>query len=489
MPTISHKVLGDQSFVDIAISEIQVGDKILVRPGEITPTDGTLLDRATLDESALTGESIPIEHRGGDLISSGVINAGAPFLMSATATSAESTYSGIIKLVEQAQAKNSPGIRIANQWAARFLPLALAMAALTYFITGDIKRVVAVLVAATPCPLILAVPIAIVSGLSNAAKHGAIVKGGSILEALGRTEVVLLDKTGTLTHGGPAITEINTRLGMSSDEVLALAASVDQLSPHIVAQAIVKEAHRREVQLSAVSEVVEVAGHHIQGNIGDRVVRVGQLTQDRPPWLHFNLPLMVSIEIDGELVGVIGLADPIRAESRAMVNDLRKAGVQHIALVTGDRDVTAQEVAQFVGISEVYSQVSAEGKLQIAENAKKKYQGTVVVVGDGINDAPALALADVGVAMGARGASAASEAADVVIVDDSIDRLTQAIRISQRSRQKALQSAGLGMSLSLVAMTLGAFGTLSPSAGAIAQELIDVAAILWALTTLLHKAK
>ena len=484
MPRSAHRIAADGSIQEIDISEIVIGDRILIRSGEITPTDGRLLSKATLDESALTGEPLPVARTIDEEISSGVLNAGAPFEYSAMTTSENSTYAAIIKLVEAAQEKSAPGVRLANQWALRFVPAALLIAGLAWWLSGDVDRAVAVLVAATPCPLILAVPIAIVAGLSQAAKNGAIIKGGGVLELLARTDTVLLDKTGTLTHCGPAISEINSRPGLSDDEVLQIAASVDQYSPHIVAKALVQEARTRGLALSTCTEIEEIAGHEIAANLdGSRIV-VGQFKVESPTWLHFSQPLMVAVSKDGELVGVIGLDDPIRAESKQMVADLRAAGVEHIALVTGDREETAQEVAKSVGITEIYSRVTAAGKLEIAEAAKLKSSGSVIVVGDGINDAPALAAADVGVAMGARGASAASEAADVVIVEDSIDRLTHAIRIAKASRAKALQAAGIGMSLSFIVMGTGAFGITNASQGAIAQEVIDVIAILWALTAL-----
>ncbi len=484
MPRNVHRVSHDGSIQEIDISEIVIGDKILIRSGEITPTDGKLMVGATLDESALTGEPLPVARIADEEISSGVLNAGAPFEYIAMTTSQNSTYAAIIKLVEAAQEKSAPGIRLANQWALRFVPAALLIAGLAWWLSGDVDRAVAVLVAATPCPLILAVPIAIVSGLSQAAKNGAIIKGGGVLEMLARTDTVLLDKTGTLTHGGPAISDINSAPGLSDDEVLQIAASVDQYSPHIVAKALVQEAKARGLTLDSCSDIEEIAGHEIAANLNGAHVVVGQFKVEAPSWLRFSQPLMVAVTRNGELIGAIGLDDPIRAESKQMVSDLRAAGVQHIALVTGDRDDTAQEVANSVGITEMYSKVTAAGKLKITEAAKQKSKGSVIVVGDGINDAPALAAADVGVAMGARGASAASEAADVVIVEDSIDRLTRAIRIAKASRTKALQAAGIGMSLSFVVMGTGAFGITNASQGAIAQEVIDVIAILWALTAL-----
>lgn len=484
MPRRVNRKSADGSIEDISVAEIAVGDVLLVRNGEITPTDGVLIDGATLDESALTGEPLPRTRKSGEDVSSGVVNASAPFFFTATATAQASTFAGIIKLVEEAQKKSAPGIRIANRWALIFLPVALSIAGLAWWITGDDHRAVAVLVVATPCPLILAVPIAIVAGLSRAAKSGAIIKGGAVLEQLGRVERVLLDKTGTLTHGGPAVSAIAAKPGLDVDQVLLLAASVDQFSPHIVAKALLLQARKRGFELLEVSDVREDPGHHISGNIAGKQITVGQLTSSLPQWLNFDLPLMVAVYSDEELIGLIGLEDPIRPEAPSMVAALRASGVAHISLVTGDRDDVAQSVARAVGITEVFSQVGPEEKLALTRSALEKSKGAVVVVGDGINDAPALAAADVGVAMGARGASAASEAADVVIVEDSIDRLTQAIRIASTSRRKALEAAGVGMALAVIGMFLGAFGVISPSQGAIAQEAIDVIAILWALSAL-----
>lgn len=484
MPRTVNRVLVGGGLEQIKIEEIAVGDRLLIRSGEITPADGVLALAATLDESALTGEPLPVQRAVGDQVSSGVLNAGAPFEFVASSTSENSTYEGIIKLVRAAQAQSAPGVRLANKWAIRFVPVALVVAALAWIISGDIDRAVAVLVAATPCPLILAVPIAIVAGLSQSAKNGAVIKGGGILERLSRTETVLLDKTGTLTHGGPAISQVCAGPGVTDDEVIALAASVDQYSPHVVAQAIVEYAKVKNLPLLPCSDIEEVAGHQISGLVNGARITVGQLTVDRPAWLSFSTPLMVAVTKDGELIGVIGLEDPIRPESKAMISALRAAGVAHIALVTGDRDETAQNVAKALGITEVYSQSTAHDKLTITRSAMERATGTVVVVGDGINDAPALAAAHVGVAMGARGATAASEAADVIIVDDSIDRLIRAITIAKRARGKALQAAGIGMALSLIIMGTGAFGITSASQGAVAQEAIDVVAILWALTTL-----
>ena len=487
VPRKTHLVKSNGQIEEILIEDVKIGDRILIRTGEIVPTDGHLLMAATLDESALTGEPLPVNRGLSDQINSGIVNAGSPFEYLATSSSEQSTYAAIIRLVKSAHEKNSPSIRIANKWAIRFVPVALLVAGASWVISGEVERAIAVLVTATPCPLILAVPIAIVSGLSRTAQNGVIIKGGAILELLGRTEVVLLDKTGTLTHGGPAVNEIQCADGYSQNEILSLAASVDQYSAHVVAKALVAAAQSKRLDIYKIDDVKEITGHKIQGKYAGDVITVGQLVQTAPNWLTMDYPLIVAVSKGDQLIGAIGLQDPLRSESKQLISDLKAAGVKYVALVTGDREAAAHLVANEVGIENVYAGVSAEGKLEITRGLMQTSVGSVVVVGDGINDAPALAAADVGVAMGARGATAASEAADVVIVEDSIDRLTLAIQIAKRSRKKALQAAGIGIGLSFVMMIFGGLGLISPGEGAIAQELIDVIAILWALTALVSE--
>ena len=484
MPRVAHILLEDGSLKTINADDVKVGDILVVRSGEIVPVDGMLITDATLDESALTGESLPVNRQTNDMVLSGVLNAGNNFQYKALQTLDLSTYSGIIRLVESAQAKSAPGVRIANTWALRFVPIALTIAGLAWLITGEISRAIAVLVAATPCPLILAVPIAVVAGMSNAAKNGAVIKGGAALEQLARAEVVLLDKTGTLTYGGPEVGEIQAKPGFEELKVLQLAASLDQYSPHVIAKAIVNAAKERNLTLLSVSDVKENHGQGITGVVDGMDTKVGQITGEIPEWCNIFTPLRVGIYQQNELIGVLGLDDPIRSESEQMIKDLRSSGIKKILMVTGDRLETAQNVGAMLDLDEIHASLKPEDKMNIVLREMKLAKGTVVAVGDGINDAPVLAASDVGVAMGARGATAASEAADVVIVDDTIDRLTRAISISKFSRNKALQAAGVGMGLSFVAMLLGAFGIFNATQGAIAQEFIDVIAILWALTAL-----
>jgi heavy metal translocating P-type ATPase len=489
MPRVAHLLNADGSLTTISADEIKVGDKLVIRSGEVVPVDGQLITSATLDESALTGEPLPQSRDVHDFVLSGVLNAAGNFELRAMQTAELSTYAGIIRLVESAQARSAPGVRIANTWALRFVPIALILAIGSWIITGNISNAIAVLVAATPCPLILAVPIAVVAGMSNAAKNGAVIKGGAALEQLARAEVVLLDKTGTLTQGGPAINEIQTKPGVDHLRVLQLAASLDQYSSHVIAKAIVTGASEREITLVSAREVDEEHGSGISGIVDGKNVKVGQINEKLPNWCTINTPLMVGIFEESELIGVLGLDDPIREEAKKMVDDLRISGVKRIIMVTGDRMETAQSVGNFLGIDEIHASLKPQQKMEIVLKEMKTSQGTVIAVGDGINDAPVLAAAHVGVAMGARGATAASEAADVVIVDDSIDRLTHAISIARFTRTKALQAAFTGMGLSFIAMMLGATGIFNASQGAIAQEFIDVIAILWALTALKNVIK
>jgi heavy metal translocating P-type ATPase len=466
---------------DCDISVAKIGDTFLVRTGEVVPVDGRLVANASFDESALTGEPLPRERFIGDEVPSGVVNAGDPVELVATTTSESSTYAALVRLVENAKAHSAPGVRLANRYALWFVPLSLGLAAATWLITGEVQPAIAVIVAATPCPLILAIPIAIIAGISNAAKHGAIIKDGAALEKLARSQVLLVDKTGTLTHGGPEITGLQTAPGITEQELLRIAAGMELSSSHVLAKAVVRGAEAREVIPAKATEVREILGEGLVGRVDGHSIRVGRLFEPAPAWVKVSTALQICVDRDGEVIGVIDLNDPIREDSAATINELRILGVSRVLLVTGDRRAAAEVVGKAVGVDEIFAECRPEDKLDLVLIEKKKARGSVLVVGDGINDSPALAASDVGVAMGARGATAASETASVVIIEDSISRLADAIRISQAARARALQAAGLGMGLSLVAMLAGAFSVLSVTGNAIAQEFIDAIAILWAL--------
>jgi heavy metal translocating P-type ATPase len=489
-PKVAHVVDADGRMNDVALAAVAVGSRILVRSGEVVPLDSTATAECSIDESALTGEPIPRAVVSGDSIASGTVNAGDSTELITSTTEADSTYSALVRLVAQSKADSAAGVRLANRWAIWFVPFALLLAASAWIISGNVSNAVTVIVAATPCPLILAVPIAIIAGMSRSAASGSIVKGGQALEALAKTKTVMLDKTGTLTHGGPAVSGFAVAPGRDELRILELAASLEQHSPHVVAQAIVGAAAERGLQLSKPTSSREVHGHGLNGVVDGVEVSVGQFHGDLPAWASSSDfdedSLLVAVEVDGALVGLIALSDPIRLESKSTIAALHRLGVSNVVMATGDRARPAEVVAREVGIDRVVADCTPEGKLTLvkelqAQLATSGRGSTVLAIGDGINDAPALAAADVGVAMGARGATAASEAADVVIIEDSLEHLPVAIEIAQGAMARARQAAITGIALSVAAMLLGAFGVLTPTSAALSQEAIDACAILWAL--------
>ncbi len=479
----------------VPLAAVRPGDRLLVRPGEVVPVDGVIRSpAAVLDESALTGESRLVTRAEGEIVASGVVNAGGPFDLQAIATAEDSTYAGIVRLVEEAGRSKAPFVRLADRYALLFVPLTLAVAAAAGVAAGDPVRALAVLVVATPCPLILAAPIAVVAGISRAARRGVIVKGGGPLETLARARVLLLDKTGTLTAGRPALAGIEALDG-DPTEVLRLAAALEQASPHVLAAAIVGAARQRGLTLPVPVGVEEVPGAGLSGRVEGRRVRIGSLdflgVGPLPGWARelrrralLEGAMLVFVEVEDRLVGALVLEDPLRPETPRAIRSLRRTGFSRIVMVTGDHSGVAELVGAAVGVDAVLAERSPADKVEAVEQERKLATAPIVMVGDGINDAPALAVADVGVAMGARGATASSEAADVVITVDRLDRLADAVEIARRSRSIALQSVLLGMGLSLAGVVAAALGFVPVVAGAIFQELIDVVAILNALRAL-----
>ncbi|WP_233585327.1 heavy metal translocating P-type ATPase [Corallococcus sp. CA054B] len=493
-PRVAHRRSG-ADIVDVDVAEVALGDVLVIKPGEVVPANGILRGGgAVLDESALTGEARPVQINADTPVRSGGTNAGGPFELRVTASAAESTYAGIIRLVKAAEESKAPFIRLADRYALGFLGLTLCLSAFAWFASGSPTRALAVLVVATPCPLILAAPAAIVAGVSRAAKHGIIVKGGGPLETLARTQVLLLDKTGTVTSARPQVVAVETFGRMSSDDVVRHAASVEQVSVHPFAPAILTEAHSRSVELSFPNDVREQMGTGIAGTVDGRRVAVGQLAfaapdTPRTPELR-SLEMRTAVEgsssvyvsVDGSLAGAFLMQDPIRPEAPRALRSLRAEGVRRIHMVTGDHPDVAELVGDALGIDRVFAERTPEEKVEVIKLVRA--EGVTAMVGDGINDAPALALADIGIAMGARGATAASEAADVVLTADRLEGLLLATRISQRTRRIALESVFVGMGLSLVAMVFATAGYITPVAGAILQEGIDVLVILNALRAL-----
>jgi len=475
----------------VPVEEVQRGDRLAVPSGEIVPVDGTVLSgTALLDESALTGEALPVEYGAGDAIASGVVNAGQAFDMRATATAAESTYTGVVRLAQEIEAGSAPMARVADRFAAWFLPLTLLLAGGAWLISGEAVRAVAVLVVATPCPLLLAVPAAIASGLSRTARYGVIVKGGGALETLGKARTIVLDKTGTLTVGHPRVEDVVAAPGWDGTEVLRLAAAVDQLSSHVVAAAVVRAARERGLTLPQPEQPKEDPGSGMEALVGGRRVYVGKArAAGASQWeaaqrarAALDGAMTVWVTVDGETAGVIMLRDAVRGDAGRTLRRLRSAGIDRVVMLTGDRAEVAEAIATVLGIDNVLAEQSPEGKVAgVREEAKR---ATTVMVGDGINDAPALAAADVGVAMGARGAAVSAQAADVVLTTERLDRLADAMDVARRTRRIAVQSAGVGIGLSLLAMMVASVGLLPPAAGALVQEAIDVAVILNALRAL-----
>ena len=497
-PRIAHRRQGEK-IEEVPVGEIAVGDRIVVRAGEVVPVDGAVQSEgAVVDESTLTGEPLPVTHGRGSTVSSGTLNAGDAFDMRATRTASESAYAGIVKLVKEAEQQRAPFVRMADRYAAILLPVTLVIAGAAWALSGDPVRALAVLVVATPCPLILAAPVALISGVSRAARHGVIAKGGGTIEKLGRARTVLFDKTGTLTHGRPEIEEVKSADGLPSAELLRLAASVDQLSAHVLAEALVHGAEGRGIELEFPEGVVEEPGQGIEGLVGGHRVAVGssEWLQRRgysgtegaeglldgsaePGWAR------VLIGVDGGLAGAVLMADHLRDDAGELTEELRTAGVDQVVLVTGDQRAVGEAVGKTVGVDRVFAECSPDQKIDVVRKARELADdGAVVMVGDGVNDAPALALADVGIAMGGVGATVSSETADAVIAVDRIDRVVDALRIGRRSLAIARQSVLAGLGLSFAAMGFAAFGYIPPVAGALLQEGIDVAVILNALRAL-----
>ncbi|WP_370962556.1 heavy metal translocating P-type ATPase [Amycolatopsis sp. cg9] len=489
-PRVAHLRTGT-GHETVPVDAVRPGQLIVVLPGEVVPVDGVLPEGGTFDESALTGEPLPVSRRAGDTVHSGVVNAGAAAGVRASAAAADSAYAGVVRLAEQAAARTARVARVADRVAIWFLPASLLLAALAWALTGEAGRAVAVLVTATPCPLLLAVPIAITGGMSRASKAGVVVKDGAALEALGRAAVLLMDKTGTVTRGRPEVTDVVCAPGHDVTEVLEHAAGVEQYSPHVLAAAVVRAAASAGVGPAPAEDVSEQPGSGVGGRVRGRRVSVGRPPAGTglPAWAlgaarrgRLDLASVLWVEFDGEPVAALLAKDPIRSDAARTMRRLRAAGIGEIRLLTGDRVDNAREVAAMLGLDDVHAEVTPAEKVRAVEAASAS--GVTVMTGDGVNDAPALAAADVGVALGSRGATAAAQAADAVILDDRLDRLADAAEIARRSRRLAVQSAVAGTLLSLLAMLAAAGGFLVPVAGALVQEAIDVAVILNALRAL-----
>jgi heavy metal translocating P-type ATPase len=489
----------DGGVEEVPVDRVRCGDTVLVRSGEVVPVDGTVVGGdAVVDTSMLSGEPLPVTVHAGMAVMSGSANAGGPFDVRAEQPAAASAYAALVRLVEQAQAQRAPLVRVADRYAGFFLPITLLVAAIAWGSSGDPVRGLAVVVVATPCPLILAAPIALVCGLSRAARSGIIVKGAGAIETLGEARTVLFDKTGTLTVGRPEVREIVPLDGVAAGEVLRLAASVDRFSAHVLGEALVGAANESGLRLRVPTDIDEDPGQGIAGTVDGHRVAVGSRiflrSQGYDPDALADASLAagrgsgeahVLVGVDGRPAGVIVMADELRPDADLIVHRLRAEGVRHVAMVSGDRTSVARRVGAALGVDRVYAEQSPEDKLDVVRALRQDpHLSPVMMVGDGVNDAPALAIADLGMAMGAAGATVSSETADAVITVDRVDRVADAIHIGRQTLRIARQSVLAGMGLSTVAMGVAAAGYLPPVAGALLQEAIDLAVILNALRAL-----
>ena len=489
-PRTAHLIVGER-VEDVPVGRLTIDEHVLIRPGDLVPTDGEVTEgHSELDTSALTGEPAPVSAEAGTKVMSGSLNGSGVLRVRVTAPAAESQYARIVELVRTAQESKAPMQRLADRYAVWFTPITILLCALTFGMTRDWLRVLSILVVATPCPLILATPIAFVGGVNRAAQRSIIIRNGGALEQLSRVGVAVFDKTGTLTVGKPLLRDVHAALGFESDQVLRLAAAVEQGASHLLARVVVDEAERRFGVVPAATGHEESAGKGVTGQVNGVEVSVGarafvlsRCRADPGELARLEKPdasLLAYVAIDGKLAGTIEYADEVRPDIPAVLAGLKKWGISRVLLLSGDHTPNARAIAEKVGITEVRGDLRPEDKSSEVL-ALRKEGAVVLMVGDGTNDAPALSSADVGIALAGHGGGITAEAADVIILIDSLVRVTDAIAIGHRTMSIARQSIWAGLGLSGAAMVVAAFGHIPPTIGAMLQEGIDVAVILNAL--------
>ncbi|HUH53428.1 MAG TPA: heavy metal translocating P-type ATPase [Microbacteriaceae bacterium] len=494
-PQIAHRLVSTAGGIDdgeriedIDITKVNVDDILIVRPSEIVPVDGILMtEEASLDESSITGESLPVSKRSGEEVFSGVLNGNQAIKIMALRISADSQFQQIIKLVEQAQKSKAPTVRLADRFAVPFTIVSLLIAGIAWAIAGDPLRFAQVLVLATPCPLLIAAPVAFLGGLSRAAKTGVVIKGGSVVEKLARVQSAAFDKTGTLTRGEPELVKVMPQNGFHEDELLLLVASAEQYSSHVLAEGIRKAAIEQGHALLSATEASEQATNGVIAYIDGREIVVGKLAYiqkfaseaERVELAAGELAAYAAI--DGLYAGAIVLSDKVRVGAAPLIEWLKTQNISNIMMVTGDSKQTATSIARMLNIQEVHSELLPQDKVDLVHAMQPK---PVLMVGDGVNDAPVLAAADVGIAMGARGSTAAGEAADAVILQDSIAKVADAVHISKHTLRIALQAIWIGIIMSIGLMLIATTGMIPAVVGAFMQEVVDLVAILYALRTL-----
>ena len=490
-PQSAHRVPSDTDTPeDIPADQVRAGDVLLIKPAELVPVDGVLLSpEAGFDESSLTGESLPVTVTAGQSVMSGSVNGSRAVRIRATATTADSQYQRIVALVREAAESKAPVVRLADRFAVPFTAVSLLIAGTAWALTGDPGRFAEVLVLATPCPLLIAAPVAFMGGMSRAARNGIIVKGGAALQQLARARSIAFDKTGTLTYGRPELVAVHPEPPFTAERLLQLAASAEQYSSHVLAAAVQDAARDRGLALSAAESAAEIATNGVQATVDGHLVLVGkqrfvEAAAGGPVGAAAVVEpgqLVVYVAVDGSFAGTLTLSDTPRENARATLDRLAALGIGPAVMLTGDGTATAESTAAALGIGEVHAQLLPEDKVRLVAALPRR---PVIMVGDGVNDAPVLAAADVGIAMGARGSTAAGESADAVIVADDISKVADAVDIGRRTMRVALGSIWLGVILSVGLMLVAAFGFIPAVAGALTQELVDLLAILNALRAL-----
>ena len=479
-PDIAH-VMQEGKVVDMDLDDVEIGAHLLIKPMEVIPIDGVLLSEAAiLDESSITGETKPNELQQGDEILSGAINGSSSIEIRTSVAASESQFQKIVALVRQAEATPANFVRLADRYAVPFTIMAYIIAAVAYFISGDPVRIAEVLVVASPCPLILAAPIAFVSGMSRSSKNGFLIKNGTIIEKLATAKAIFFDKTGTITDGKIEVDAIVPAEGVSQEELLKIVYTIEKSSNHILAKAVSSYAESHDVQGLELESLSEVAGLGVTGQINGQLIKIGRANfVGAPDGLNFETAFYVSR--DGQYIGAVTFSDTLRANAPAVIKDLRDAGFESITMLTGDNARVADKIAAQVGITEVYSSMLPEEKL--AKIQASTIHPTIMV-GDGVNDAPALTLADVGISIGTGNNTVASEAADIVLLKNDLSSVTKAVHISRDTLTIAKQAVLIGIIICVILMLIAATGLIPAIIGALFQEVIDVVSILYALRAL-----
>lgn len=480
-PQTAHKVVADK-LVDIKVDEASIGDQLVVKPGETVPVDGHIIKGSSMfDESSLTGESRPITKNVSDTIYSGSINGDSAITMTVDKLAKDSQYQRLIQLVKQADSTPAHFVRMADRYAVPFTGIAFVIAGIAWFVSKDPVRFAEVLVVASPCPLILAAPVALVSGMSRSSRNGIVVKTGSVLEKMATAKTAAFDKTGTITSGRLFVDQIKPVAGTTKEELLSYAASAEQSSGHILARSLLNYAVKHDVNLLEVQQLSEVTGNGVTAQIAGQTIKVGKASFVAPnSQVAETTQTCVYISLNDQYIGTITFIDKLRLEAAQTMQTLRDHGVKHLMMLTGDQQAIAQTIAKEVGIDDVRAKLLPEEKIQ-ALKAVPESEHPVIMVGDGVNDAPSLTVADVGIAMGAHGATAASESADVVILKDDLLKVAKAVEIAQDTLRIARQAVLIGIFICVFLMLVASTGLIPAIVGAMFQEVIDTVSILWGL--------